>query len=73
MKLFSKTPRSVNEIMSSFTTVIDELDNRIQYDESQIEEKRLQIEQAQEDIAKSESSKNDAISIRSRMKEMIGL
>lgn len=71
--MFKKTPRAVSDIMSSFTNVINELEARIEHDNNQIQQSRNRIAELQSDIAQSESSKNDAISFSTRLKEMLGM
>lgn len=72
MSIFNRKPRSVSEIVGTFTAVVDELDQRVAQDEADIARSREQIAELQSDIAQSESSKNEAISIRSRIQALLG-
>lgn len=73
MNIFKRKPRAVSEIISTFTDVVAELDQRVAADEAEIARSREQIAELQSDIAQSESSKNDAIAVRSRIKDLLGL
>lgn len=71
--LFRKTPRSVTQITETFSTVVEELSTRIDYDEQKIVEDREKIAKLQSDIASSENSKNSAIAVRARIKDLLGI
>ena len=73
MSIFNRKPRAVSEIISGFTRTIQELDERVAHDEAEIARSREMISELQSDLAQSESSKNDAIAFRSRLKDMLGL
>lgn len=68
-----KTPRSVNDIVSTFTDVVHELEDRIAFDEETIAESKAEIERQNIKIAASEGSRCQAISIKSRINDLLGI
>ena len=71
--VFKRKPRAVSEILGAFLAVVDELDQRVAQDEADISRAKEQIEELNSDIAQATESKNSAISVRSRIKALIGV
>lgn len=72
-QIFTKGPRSVDDIMAGFTKTIDELNQRIEQDAADVQENNLRISELQRENLESEASKASATNFRDRLKEMLGL
>lgn len=69
----SKAPRSVDDIIGSFTDTINELEERVEADKIAISEANQVILEQQRAIAEAEGSKSRAIAIKSRIQDLLGI
>ncbi|QPI17933.1 hypothetical protein POP12_141 [Pectobacterium phage POP12] len=83
MKLFNKAPRAISDIVATFGKTLEELNNRIQYDQQElelIEEERdvahkayqEKLEELDADRLAAEQSKSHAQRVHAKISELIG-